>query len=290
MRRRSKASSKPTKARSRKAPMPKRRSAPKLRRRSSPAAAQETELARRTRERDEALERQTATTEVLNLISSSSVDLETIFQSILANALQICRANFGFMHLFENGAARIAGWLNVPEAFIAIRQSKPVFHFGPNHPLGRLFTSKQAQHILDARKDKAYDEKDAFFDTFVDITGARTILFVPILNRETLLGSIGIFRQVVNRFAEHQIDLVRNFCAQAAIAIENARLLSELRQSLEQQTATANVLRVISSSPGELEPVFPNSRCTSSIISRRQFTGIVNLRPSASPKWLGCGR
>src|SRR5262249_59801533 len=84
--------------------------------------------------------------------------------------LQICRANFGFMHLFENGAARIAGWLNVPEAFIAIRQSKPVFRFGPNHPLGRLFTSKQAQHILDARKDKAYDEKDAFFDTFVDIT------------------------------------------------------------------------------------------------------------------------
>src|SRR6516165_11715794 len=101
MRRRSRASSKPTKARSRKA-MPKRRNATTVR-------AEESESARHRRERDEALERQTATTEVLNLISSSSVDLETIFQSILANALQICRANFGFMHLFENGAARIAG-------------------------------------------------------------------------------------------------------------------------------------------------------------------------------------
>jgi hypothetical protein len=115
------------------------------------------------------------------------------------------------MHLFENGAARIAGWLNVPEAFIAIRQNKPVFHFGPNHPLGRLFTSKRAQHIPDARKDKAYGEKDAFFDSFVDIAGARTILFVPILNRDRLLGSIGIFRQVVNQFTEHQIDLVKIF-------------------------------------------------------------------------------
>jgi len=128
MRRRSRASSKVAKPRRRKAEMPKRGTTPKLHRRSFHGAAQETEL---TRRRDEALERQIATTEVLNLISNSSVDLETIFQSILTNAVQICRANFGFMHLFENGAARIAGWLNVPEAFIAIRQSKPVFHFGP---------------------------------------------------------------------------------------------------------------------------------------------------------------
>ena len=149
MRRRSRGSGKEVKARRRKAEVPKRGTTPKLHRRSFHGAAQETELTRRTRERDEALERQIATTEVLNLISNSSVDLETIFQSILTNAVQICRANFGFMHLFENGAARIAGWLNVPEAFIAIRQSKPVFRFGPNHPLGRLFTSKQAQHILD---------------------------------------------------------------------------------------------------------------------------------------------
>jgi signal transduction histidine kinase len=253
MARRLRRNGKEVKVRRRKAEMPKRGAAPKLHR--PPAAGEETELARRTRERDEALERQTATTEVLNLISSSSVDLETIFQSILTNALQICRANFGFMHLFENGAARIAGWVNVPEAFISIRQSNPVFRFGPNHPLGRLFTSKQAQHVLDARKDKGYKEKDAFFDKFVDITGARTILFVPILNRETLLGSIGIFRQVVNRFTEHQIDLVRNFCAQAAIAIENARLLSELRESLQQQTATADVLKIISRSTFDLQTV-----------------------------------
>jgi class 3 adenylate cyclase len=240
MARNSKAVGKRPKSRSRKTKALAQRKAHKIAFQGETSAANpDPTIAKLAQDLEDALERQTATTEVLGLISSSSVDLESVFQSILANAIQICRANFGFMHLFENGAARIAGWLNVPEAFMAIRNRSPIFHFSPSHPLGRLFASKKTQHILDARKDQAYAEKDSLFDTFVDLTVTRTIVFVPILNKNALLGSIGIFRQEVNPFTDRQIDLVRGFCAQAAIAIENARLFRELRDSygLVQQQA-----------------------------------------------------
>src|ERR1700739_2707864 len=208
MARNSKAVGKRPKSRSRKTKALAQRKAHKIAFQGETSAANpDTTIAKLAQDLEDALERQTATTEVLGLISSSSVDLESVFQSILANAIQICRANFGFMHLFENGAARIAGWLNVPEAFMAIRNRSPIFHFSPSHPLGRLSASKKTQHILDARKDQAYAEKDSLFDTFVDLTVTRTIVFVPILNKNALLGSIGIFRQEVNPFTDRQIDL-----------------------------------------------------------------------------------
>ena len=144
---------------------------------------------------------------------------------------------------------------DVPE-WIELRRRDPVLHFGPHNPLRRIITTHQAQHIVDTRTDEAYVTGDPSFRVLADLTGARTLLMVPMLKENELIGIIGIYRQQVRPFSEKQIALITNFAAQAVIAIENTRLLNELRQSLEQQTATSEVLQVISSSPGELEPVF----------------------------------
>src|SRR6516225_7128922 len=253
MRPRSRANSKPANARSRKAPTPKRRSAPKLRRRSSPSVGQETELARRTRERDEALERETATSQVLRLIAKSPGDLELVFRSILENATRLCEAKFGALFEFADGAFRALSNLNTPPALVDFNRELRVW--GPHTALGRLAHTRQTVHVEDALADRAYRE-DADRKAAVQLGGLRTLLAVPMLKEDVLVGAITIFRQEVRPFTGKQIALVTNFAAQAVIAIENARLLSELRESLDQQTATADVLRVISSSPGELKPVF----------------------------------
>src|SRR5262245_8323425 len=247
MRRRSRASSEPAKARQRKA-MPKRRNARTMR--------AESESARLRRERDEALEREKATAEVLRVISSSAGQLEPIFQAMLENAVRICGANFGVLFLREGDAFRRMAMHNPPPAFVEEHRRAPVVRPSAASGLGRVIATKQVVHIADLRADRAYREGAPTTVVLVEAAGARSYLGVPMLKDDELIGTIIIYRQEVRPFTDKQIALVQNFAAQAVIAIENTRLLNELRESLDRQTATSEVLGVISSSPGELEPVF----------------------------------
>jgi len=211
----------------------------------------------RTRELSETLEQQTATAEVLQVISSSPGELQPVFNAMLANAARLCEASYGLMLLCEGDAFRSAAVHGpLPPAFIERWRIGTLFRPDPDIPAFRAAQTRQTVQVTDLRTTPAYLRGDPFPVSGADVAGIRTMVAVPMIKDDQPIGVIAIYRQEVRPFTDKQIELVQTFADQAVIAIENTRLLNELRESLQQQTATSEVLQVISSSPGELEPVF----------------------------------
>ena len=232
------------------------------------------ELRERTDDLTESLEQQTATSEVLRVISSSPGDLEPVFATMLEKAVRICDATFGNIFDWDGDSLKLIAAHNTPVAFREMRRQLR-HHDDSKSLISQMIATKMAVHIADMAAEPAYQRRDPRFVSAVEVGGVRTFLAVPMLKDDQLIGAIILCRQEVRPFTDKQIALVTSFANQAVIAIENTRLLSELRELLAQQTATADILKVIASSPSDVQPVFNAVVLTARRLLRREMAAIL---------------
>ena len=216
-------------------------------------AALERELQAAAAERDEALAQRAATAEVFEVINASPENLAAVFDAISEKAIRLCGADFGGIWLFENGRVLPVGGRNLPQAYLdSLTRDPPP----PSQVLGRAARERPYIHILDLIDTEAYRNGLALTVNSVKLGGIRTFLAVPLRDGGSTTGMINLYRQEVRPFTDNQIALVQAFAEQALIAMKNARLFNETQEALERQTATSEILRVISQSPTDARPVF----------------------------------
>jgi transcriptional regulator with GAF, ATPase, and Fis domain len=257
MKRRSKVSGQRLKAQRPNASKLKDRAAADATRGSSSAARHEGQIVRLTRELDEAREQQAATSEVLRALSQSEFQLQSVLQSVAESAARLCRSDGAMIFQLQDGVYRFAAGYSLLPEFLEIER-RALISPGSGTLIGRAAMTRKVARIDDALTDPLYEKKED-----AKVEGNRSMIGVPLMRGGEPVVVIGMGRRRVDPFGEHEIELTKSFAAQAVIAIENARLLNELRQrtkdlteALEQQTATSDVLQVISGSTGDLEPVF----------------------------------